>query len=153
MKQQKMGINRFFTKVLGAKRKNPRWSWGGLDPRMQRVFLQVWRGDIKTVSGAKRVLVDWDKPSWKSPARTERHTHVTLVKNGAEGFGVVCTRTTSEREERGLIADFEKTFVLRLDLGDTITRNKCIYARIDRHVPIAEIFQERKRHAKRKKRT
>lgn len=38
----KMSINRFFTHVLGAQLKNPRWSWGAGDTSTNRIYLRVW---------------------------------------------------------------------------------------------------------------
>jgi hypothetical protein len=150
MKQQKMSIDRFFKQVLGAKHRNPRWSWGAVDLVTTRVFLQLWDDHFKTIRGAKHIAVGWDNPSHDSPGLNERHTHVTLMKDGKKGFGVVCTRRTPDRQQLGEIADFEKTFVLRL--GAMTKKDACTYARIDGRVPIAEIVQERKHHAKRKKR-
>ena len=149
MKPKKMGINRFVSQVLRAKRRNSRWSWGAVDRVTTWVFLQLWDDHFKTIRGAKHIAVGWDNPSHNSPGLNERHAHLTLIKNGEKGFGVVCTRRTPDRQQRGEIADFKKAFVLRL--GPMTKKDGCTYARINGRIPIAEIVQERKRHAKRKK--
>ncbi len=133
--KNKMGINQFFEDILRAKPKNPRWSWGAVDFRSNRVFLKVWKDNIKSDDGGERVKIYWKDPAREqSHGYVERGTHVEAIKNGAHGFGIVC-RARDPHEKPRTIADFEKDALVRLGALSEDTRG--IYARM-KWMPISE---------------
>src|ERR1700722_17735409 len=47
----------FFRERLGVGLKNTQWSWGAFDPASNRVFLRVWKDEIKSDAHAEKVVV------------------------------------------------------------------------------------------------
>ena len=130
----KMGINRFFTDILGAPLCNARWSWGAIDHTTNRVFLRVWEDEIGPVPDGERILVAKDKPRLRRHGVNERHRHLDLIRKGAMGFGVVCTSVDPETTGRRKIRSFDKTTLLQL--GTLTKENGRTYAHIDARVPV-----------------
>jgi hypothetical protein len=98
-----MSINRFFTDTLGAQLKNPRWSWGATDDSNNRVYLRVWQ-DEESATG-ERILISRNKPRRESNGFAERKGHIDLIRDGAEGFGIVCTAVdpnTNDAREKAM---------------------------------------------------
>jgi hypothetical protein len=108
------GINYFFEKVLRAKPKNQRWSWGAIDHRANRVFLRLWEDQIKGNSHGKAVIF-WKNRSVAphSHGYRERAEHVQAIKNGAQGFGVIC-RARDKNEKPRTIAEYEQDALVLL---------------------------------------
>ena len=94
-----MKINQFFTETLGANCRNKRWSWGAVDPAVNRVFLRVWKDQIVPDGDGERVRVALDMPTRKSSGFAERKAHVMLI-GGTERVG--SERVGSERVGSGL---------------------------------------------------
>jgi len=139
-----MNINRFFTDILGAHPKNPRWSWGAADPMTNRVFLRVWQDNIETLKGGERVLVASDEPrrgSQRAYGFAERHSHLDQMRNGAEGFGVVCRAVDPDTKDVREIAAFDRTTLLRL--GAISRENRRLYARIDARISVEDVVRQR----------
>ena len=134
-------INRFFTDVLGANLRNPRWSWGAVDPITNRVFLRVWQDDIELLEDGERVGVASDEPRRDSNGFAERHAHLALMRNGAEGFGIICTAVDPNTDEVRRIAHFNTTTLLRL--GKLTRESGRTFAHIDARVPVAEVNRQR----------
>lgn len=82
-----MNINDFFTHVLGAHLKNPRWSWGGVDTFSDKVYLRVWQDQIEMGLIGERVKVGYPKGKRRSAGFGERNAQIALIEGGAEGFG------------------------------------------------------------------
>lgn len=123
-----VSINRFFTETLGANLKNPRWSWGAVDPMHNRVFLRVWSDEISGTSDGERVLVSIDEPRIKSNGVSERQAHIQQIAAGAEGLGVVCEAADpSTRGARKIVA-FDRDTLLRL--GEFTKENGRTFAKI-----------------------
>jgi len=108
---RKYGINYFFESVLHAKPRNQRWSWGAIDHRANRVFLRLWEDQLRGDAPGKAVIF------WKNKRQThgyrEREAHVQAIKNGAQGFGVIC-RARDLHDKPREIADYEKDAVVQL---------------------------------------
>lgn len=135
-----MSISRFFAETLGARLRNPRFSWGAVDPRTNRVFLRVWEDEIQTVDGAERVLVARNVPRRKSAGYPERLRQIEMINGGASGYGVVCTAKDPTTTEVRVIARFDQRDLLRLG---TITRDGGdYYARITGRVRIVDVLTE-----------
>lgn len=135
-----MSFSRFFEETLGAKLRNPRFSWGAFDPRTNRVFLRVWEDDTQTVDGGERVLVARKVPRRKSAGYPERLRQIDMINSGAEGFGLVCTAKDPTTTEVRVIARFDESNLLRLGL---ITRDDGdYYARITGRIRIEDLFGE-----------
>ena len=98
------GINAFFRDVLGASFANARWSWGGVDHDRRRVFLRVWRDDIRHADGRRWIRVLRTSQSHSRPGWNERVRHIELVKSGYQAYGVLCDR---EHAEAGAITGFD----------------------------------------------
>lgn len=132
-----MEINQFFTDILGANLRNPRWSWGAVDPMTNRVFLRVWEDSIDRTGNADRIVVDVDVPRRQSNGYSERKAHVDLIRDGAMAYGVLCTAVDPDTTEARAIESFDETTLLRL--GELTHENRTTYAGIDARVPVSEL--------------
>ena len=134
-----MKINAFYTNVLGANLRNIRWSWGSYDPITNRVFLRVWDDEVRHAEGGDLVLVLRKRPTRSSPGYSERRNHIELIRNGAAGFGVLCTAvdpfTTGVRN----IKDFDTSSVLRF--GEILTENGDTYAQIVNRIDVTKLVR------------
>jgi len=147
----KYGINYFFESVLRAKPKNPRWSWGAVDHRSNRVFLRLWEDNV-VGNSEKKVVIFWKK----KPAREQSHgyrergSHVQAIKDGAQGFGVIC-RARDPHEKPRAIAGYEKDALVQLT---TFTEDeRAVYAQT-KWIPLEELkLSSRKRKKKSRSRT
>ena len=139
-----MGINRFFTNILGANLRNPRGSWGATDPMTNRVFLCVWEDQIETVPDGERIHVADDEPRLASSSYkasfNERRRHLDHIQNGAAGFGVVCTAIDPNPMKSKRIDTFDETTLLQL--GTFTKEDARTYARIDARVPVEELTRQ-----------
>lgn len=140
-----MNINRFFQETLGANLKNPRWSWGAIDPVSNRVFLRVWEDQIQPDGSGERVQIYWKNPVRNSPGHAERLGHLEAVKKGAQGIGIVCRARDPHTTEARQIADFQKSPLLQL--GDFTEDDSGIYAHIAASIPISELARARTAHS------
>lgn len=136
-----MNINRFFTDTLGAQLKNPRWSWGATDPLNYRVYLRVWQDGIQETPSGERIQIARDKPRRQSNGFAERHAHVGLIRDGAEGFGVVCTAVDPDTTDARQIASFDSQFLIRF--GRITKEGGNTYAEIVERVPVDEVAQQK----------
>jgi len=136
-----MSIARFFQDTLGAKLRNPQWSWGARDPRTNRVFLRVWKDQIESDPDGERVRLLLKVPRRKSHGYPERVHQLDLIRAGAEGIGVVCTAVDPKTSGVRKISEFDKTTLLQL--GELIDDGGAIYARIVARLPIAELQRPR----------
>jgi len=134
-----MRINQFFEDILRAKVKNPRWSWGAIDPRSKRVFLRLWEDNIKR-DGGDEVMVCSKRPAaGESHGHRERRKHVEAIKNGAQGFGVVC-RALDPNDRPRTIASFEKDALVLL--GALSENERGIYVKIGKWIPVADLTRK-----------
>lgn len=128
-----MGINRFFEDILGARRNHPVQSWGAINPDSKHVFLTVWQDQIKSDGSGERVQIYNKKSVSKSFGRPERLEHLEAIKNGAQGFGVVCIARDPHTATSRNIAYFETSPLLQL--GDFTEDENHIYAHIVGRIP------------------
>lgn len=141
-----MSINKFFQETLGANLRNPRWSWGAIDPASNRVFLRVWKDQIRPDEGGEKVQIYWKNSRRNSPGRTERREHLVAVKNGAQGIGVVCiARDPLTDGKTRQIAEFEKGSLLQL--GDFTEDSAGIYAHITARISVDELARLQTAHS------
>lgn len=140
-----MGINRFFQETLGANLKNPRWSWGAIDPLSNRVFLRVWEDQIQPYNGGDIVQIYWKKPIRKSFGHAERLEHIEAIKNGAQGIGIICQARDPHTNEAREIAGFQESPLIQL--GDFTEDNRRIYAYITARIPINELARTQTAHS------
>src|SRR5437016_2418880 len=131
-----MRINQFFEDILRAKVKNPRWSWGAINPRSNRVFLRLWEDAIKKDGGDTVMIYSKRPAAEQSHGHRERHKHVEAIKNGAQGFGVVC-RVLDPNDKPRTIATFEKDALVLL--GALSENERGIYARIVKWIPLGDL--------------
>ena len=132
-----MNINSFFTDVLGAHFKNPRWSWGARDALSDRVYLRVWEDQIEVRGGVEWVRIGYARPSRESPGFPERQFHLELIRGGAEGFGVVCTARDPETHGARKIVRFDDTHLIRF--GEIVQQGDEVYAEIAGRVPVGRL--------------
>jgi hypothetical protein len=92
MSRKGMNPNSLFDK-LGVPLKNNRWSWGGIRGD-GAVFLRVWQDEVRKEGNTEFVRVTAKKifqnRSRKHPGYQERLEHLSLVKNGAISYMVIC---------------------------------------------------------------
>jgi hypothetical protein len=87
---------------------------GAIDHRTNRVFLRLWDDKLKPGEERRVVIYRKEKPAYeKSRGYPERAKHVEAIKNGAQGFGVIC-RARDRQEKPRAIAGFEKDALVRL---------------------------------------
>jgi hypothetical protein len=132
-----MKINQFFAETLGANVKNPRWSWGAVEPMFDRIYLRVWADQFKTIEGKEHILVDRDDyfEGYQSNGIKERRDHVQLVRDGAAGYGVVCK--PNDNNEKRKICEFDSKLLLRL--GRLRKHQHCTWAEIVTRVSVSEL--------------
>ena len=128
-----MKINRFYTDILGVKLRNARWSWGAINHMTNCVFLSVWEYYIECMLDGERILVGHEKPRQHLHGYNERLMHLSLMREGATGFGVVCTPVDTEAAS-WKIKSFDKGTLLQL--GSLTEENGRTYAHIDARVPV-----------------
>ena len=131
-----MSINHFFTDILKVKLQNIRWSWGAFDEMTNRVFLRVWDYYVEHVPDGERILVGHEKPRQHPHGYNERCKHLNLIREGATGFGVVCTPVDTEAKSWKIKLFNEATL---LQLGDLTEENGRTYASIDARVPVEDL--------------
>ncbi|HEX6041235.1 HNH endonuclease signature motif containing protein [Longimicrobium sp.] len=130
---------RFYTDVLGAELRNPRWSWGAHDPVTDRLYLRVWEDEIVEDGGASFVMV-LRNAARPSNGRTERQRHLDLFVAGAEAYGVLCTPDGPRRTDRPRkIRGFDSNVLLRF--GRLNELPKGLYAEILERVPLQRVMR------------
>ena len=132
-----MKISTFFEKTLGANLSNARWSWGAFRPTTNQLFLRLWDDGIETVDGVERVSILWHDWDGRSAGFTERKRHVELLRDGAEGYGVVCTAADINPGGNRAIAKFDDKMLLKL--GDVFDVDARVYAPIVGRVPVTQL--------------
>ena len=136
-----MTINQFFTETLGAQLKNPRWSWGAVDPLSHRVFLRVWEDEFRTISGVDCCLVAFGVQKRNSNGFAERHHHLQLIGDGAVGYGVVCVAVDSETEEARTIKSFNDQTLI--EFGSLMTVGGDVYATVAAQVQVSDLAHQK----------
>lgn len=135
-----MGINSFFSDKLGVKLRVLN-SWGAVDNMTNRVFLRVWEDQIEPRADGERVYVADDEPRLSSSRYKanfyERQRHLSCIRNGAAGFGVVSTAVNPETKGSKRTRSFDDTTLLQL--GDFTKEDGRTYANIDVRVPVREL--------------
>ena len=131
-----MTITDFYTHSLGVKLRNTRWSWGAIDPMTNSVFLSVWDCHIECVSDGERIRVRHERLRKTPHGYNERCRHLDLIRQGATGFGVVCTPKDTEADSWE-IKSFDETMLLQL--GRLVEKNDKTYAYIDTRVSVEEL--------------
>ncbi len=130
---------RFYTDVLGAELRNPRWSWGAYDPVTDRLYLRVWEDEVVEDNGNPFVMVlrNAGRPV---AGRSERQRHLSLAAAGAETYGVLCTPDGPRRTDRPRkIRDFDRKALLRL--GRIVELPNGLYAEILERVPLQQVMR------------
>ena len=122
-----MKINQFFSEVLGANVRNPRWSWGAVEPICNRIYLRVWADQIKKIGGKECVLIDRDEyfAGYQSNGIKERRNHVQHIRGGSLGFGIVCE--PNDKSDRK-IGEYNSETLLKF--GKLKKHNKSTWAEI-----------------------
>ena len=139
-----MKISAFYQNILGANLTNSRWSWGAVDPVAHRVYLRVWEDEIENVEDGQRVLVLIGAPQ-TSPGRPERERHLEAIRNGAEGFGVVCVASFQSDSDSRQIKAFDDRELLAFD-GLT-EDNGSTYATFRSRIPVAALATRQTAHS------
>ncbi len=139
-----MKISEFYQNILGANLTNSRWSWGAVDPVANRVYLRVWEDLIENVEDGQRVIVLNDAPQ-TSRGRPERERHLEAIRNGAEGFGVVCVASFQPAADSRQIKAFDDKELLAFD-GLT-EENGSTYATFRSRIPVAELAARQTAHS------
>lgn len=136
--RKSMGINAFFRDELGASLANSRWSWGGVDERNRRVYLRLWRSEIRDEANQRDIqLLRKDSSNTGRPGWAERTRHIELIRSGYAGFGVLCVK---ESPEAGVILDFDSEELVVL--GPITESESCVRAEIVGTVTPAQLQAE-----------
>ena len=129
-------ITEFFEQTLGAPLKNPRWSWGAINPSTRDVYLRVWDDQRESFGGQDCVLLMG--PRWNGPGLSERREHIQAFQEGSRAYAVLCTAQDSQDDTRR-IRGFDSVAVALL--GKVIEVDGMMYAEIAEFVPIGELVQ------------
>ena len=135
----KVTPTRFYTDVLGAELRNPRWSWGAYDPATDRLYLRVWEDEVVEDGGRSFVMVlrNAGRPS---AGRSERQRHLDLATAGAESYGVLCTPDGPRRPDRHRkIRDFDRKTLIRF--GRLVELPGGLYAEVIGRIPVEEVMR------------
>ncbi len=135
-----MKISTFFENTLGANLVNSRWSWGAFSPDTNRLFLRVWQDHLETADGIQRISLLRSNWEGTSSGFEERKRHVEMLRNGAEGYGVVCTAKDSSADIRA-IGNFDHDSLLKL--GQLIDKDHHVYAQITGHISVRDLSRNR----------
>ena len=128
-------LNAFFRDVLSAPLLNSRWSWGAVDYARRRVFLRVWRDELSRGSEPETIQI-LKKGQVRSKAGwNERVRHIGLMRDGYQGFGVLCDR---KNPEAGAIADFDEATLLMF--GETIEDAAAIRIEVRSRTSISDVY-------------
>ncbi len=104
-----MSITSLF-RELGAPLKNPRWSWGALNPNSGAVFLRVWKDETRKQDDRSLVRLT-NRARFEgthSPGYAERKRHIQLLREGRPGYLIFCEAKTPisiPRKLRSYVAD------------------------------------------------
>jgi putative restriction endonuclease len=130
----KQSLTDFYISTLGANLANARWSWGAVNPVTNEVFLRVWANDVEATPEGERVQLynlDW---TGKSSGYPERQRHIQALQNGAQGYGVVCTKANPDSDDTTRIKGFDHETLLRL--GEVRPDGRRLYAQVVDRVPV-----------------
>ena len=134
-----MNINNFYTQVLGANLRNPRWSWGAHDPLTDRLYLRVWEDQIVERDGQEHVLVQRERPGYRSPGKAERDRHLEMLQDGTATYAVVCAAKSPDKDRDRNIKSFDESELLRL--GSVATDGDERFAHIVGRVPVTALMR------------
>lgn len=140
-----MSISNFFENTLGANLSNARWSWGASNPNSNQLFLRVWDDQLETVDTVERISIlstEWNGASAGFP---ERKRHVEALRNGAEGFGVLCTAKDIHSPGTRTIADFDSETLLKF--GEIIDEGTRVYAMVLDRIPVENLARPQTAHS------
>lgn len=140
-----MNISEFFRDVLGAELSNARWSWGALNPLTNQLFLSLWEHDLETIEGAERISVLMKDYVGRSQGFPERKKHVQALRNGVEGYGVLCTAKDPRAARNRTIDYFDQHLLLKL--GELSDEGDRVYARILARIPVRNLPRHQTAHA------
>jgi hypothetical protein len=136
-----MNINKFSQDSLGVHLRNPRWSWGAVDPVSDRVFLRVWEDQTQPDGDGEKVQVYWKKRRTNSPGYAEGLKHLEAIRNGAQGIGIVTKAVDPISTGARQIASFQDSPLLQL--GAFSEDDNGIYARITARIPTSDLARSR----------
>lgn len=136
-----MKISAFYTDVLGANLRNPRWSWGSYDPITNRVYLRVWKDELRRNNGSERILVLRGKPRRDSNGYSERRDQIEQIEKGASGFGVLCTAVDPATPGSRQIKSFDDKTLLQF--GRTLREKSDVYLQVVRRIAVSELVRPR----------
>lgn len=131
-----MSISHIFTNTLGANLSNSRWPWGASNPQTNQLFLLVWDDELETVDGVERSLILKTDRSYSSAGYPERQRRADALRNGAQGYGIVCAAKNVHASGR-TIKNFDHD--LLSEFGDVVDDGHCVYAVVTSRVPTNEL--------------
>jgi putative restriction endonuclease len=140
-----MRISDFFENLLGANLANARWSWGAANPTTNQLFLRVWTDDLELVDGLERVSILTTNWRGTSAGLLERKRHITALRNGAEGYGVLCTPKPGSIPGSREIAKFDDEFLLKF--GEIIEEGNRVYAMVIDRIPVEKLSRAKTSHS------
>ena len=135
-----MSISDFFVNTLGANLSNTRWSWGASNPITNQVFLRVWDDQLETINGIECITILRTDLAGRSPGFPERKQHVEALREGAEGYGVLCSAEFPHSSGSRRIAHFNNKTLLRL--GQIIDDGPLVYAQIAGKVSVEDLERQ-----------
>lgn len=131
-----MLISKFYEKTLGANLSNSRWSWGAFNPGTNQLFLRVWDDGIKVDGDDELIHILNRNGKSKSLGLPERKRHVEQLKNGVEGYGVLCVADNKGTKAR-LIKEFDQEVLLKF--GEVVEKRNNVYVKIVGRIPVKDL--------------
>lgn len=126
--------SQFYRLMLKAPLRNTRTSWGSVNVDRLRVFLTVWKDEIRMDNDKQYVLVRRKPALTTSPGYAERDIHLDLIRGGYDGFGVICTAKELVIDRPREIKSFNHNVLFRF--GRLIELEAGTYAEIVDYVTV-----------------
>lgn len=137
MKKPKLSPSRFYSEFLKAPLINDRWSWGAVRPHSDQLFLRIWKDLIvEEPIGSRAELLKVSKNT-SNPGYNERVRHIELLRNGYQGYGVLCTvRDPAEKPRKIRAMDQSNVAVF----GGMSEYDGKIFATITGYIPVSDVL-------------
>lgn len=106
-----------------------------------QVFLRVWRDHLESMEEGEGIAVLCT--SWKgsSAGFAERQRHLASIRQGAEGYGVLCTPMAVKNSGSRSIKEFDACRLLKL--GGLIEKGTRTYAMVVERVSVEQLARRR----------
>jgi len=137
-KGEPSSLTSLFADKIKIPLRNPQWSWGVYDNENQRVILRVWEDEIETDSTGEYVWILDETRAYSSNEFSERKDHISKLREGVSGFGIVCEPKPNASGGRSMKKFYDEQAV---KFGEIFEKEGRTYARLAEWVPLYSLFR------------